>query len=107
MKAFTATSEDVLRNPAGCGGRLLPISRQRRIPRGPRMDTSQHDASPARSGSGDPARRGRRASRRARAAGLKAKARPGLPGPWQAGFAPPLTALTASRAPSHAISAAS
>ncbi|HEY3957484.1 MAG TPA: hypothetical protein VGM53_29305 [Streptosporangiaceae bacterium] len=61
------------------------------------MDTRQQDASPARSGSG----RRRRASRRARAAGLAARAR------RRAGFAPPLTALTTSRAPSHAISAAS
>jgi hypothetical protein len=61
------------------------------------MDTRQQDASPVRSGQNG---RRRRVSRRARAAGLAARAR-------RAGFAPPLTALAASRAPSHAISAAS
>ena len=67
------------------------------------MDTRQQDATPVRSGSGDPARR----RRLVRAAGLRARAKPGRPRPRRAGFAPPLTALTASRAPSHATSAAS
>ena len=64
------------------------------------MQTRQQDASPTRAGSGHSGRRRRRKDRRARAGGLAARAR-------RAGFAPPLTALSTSRAPSHAISAAS